>query len=183
MINRKIAISAVSILSAVTMLGSSAFAVFSSTNTNQSNSFGTGTLILQINRTAPTSTGVINVSGKMPGDVVSGALNLHNSGTVPAGSVSVTGIALSGDTPLANDLSLRFFRDDNANGIFDGTDAYLTGSAHLSDGVWTGLTLPTVSISAASSYHLGAEITFDSGAPNSDQGKTVNFDIGFQANQ
>lgn len=182
MINRKIAISAVSILSAVTMLGSSAFAVFSSQATNNNNSFGTGTLVLQINGQSPTSTGIINVTGKMPGDTVSGALELHNNGSVPASSVQVTGFTLGGNTELAPKLNVVFFADTNANGIQDNGEASL-GASTMDNVVWNGYTLPGVTLSANSSYHLGMSVNFDQSADSTLQNKSMTFTVGFQANQ
>lgn len=181
--NRKIIISGISIVSALTLMVGGAFAAFSSANTNTGNTFGAGTLSLQINTQTGTSTGVFSVTNATPGVAVSQDLLLKNGGSVDASSVQVSGITLGGVNPeLAGDVTLVFFHDTNANGVLDGGETVL-GTAHLNDGVWTGYTLPGVALSAGGTYELGAQVTLDLTAPNSDQGKNMTFDLGFQANQ
>lgn len=183
--NKKIAMSLMSIFAALTVTGGATFAAWTSTNTNQGNTFGAGDMVLQINSQGPVSTGVFALSNMVPGDVSDQPLTLANTGDADAATVKITGIPLAVNTELADKLTIMFFQDVDNNSVFSVGDVNL-GSAHLSDPVWTtggGYTLPGVTIAAGGSYLLGARITFDADADNSYQNKNLTFDINVTASQ
>ena len=175
--------SGLSIVSALTLLGGTAYAAFFSQNTYQGNAFAAGTMSLVINAQAPTSTGQLSMTGAAPGEGDSALLDLTMAGDVDASSVQVSAVNIGGaNADLANYITLTFFNDANGSGVLDGGETIL-GSAHLNDGVWTGYTLPGVTVPTAGNYKLGAQAVLDAGTPNTEQGKSLVFDIVFQANQ
>ncbi len=181
--NKKILFSGISILASLSIAVGGAFAAFSSVNTNAGNTFGAGTLVLSINTQTVTSTGVFGVTNAAPGQSFSQKLTLKNEGSVNASSVAVSSIAISGTNPeLAGDVTLLLFNDVNDNGVFDAGDVSL-GSGHLNDPSWVGFTLAGITLPAGGTYHLGGQVTLDLGAPNTDQGKSMSFNLALQANQ
>ncbi len=183
MLNRKIAISAVSIVACLAMLGGSAFAAFSSTNTNTGNTFGAGNMVLRINTQVSPSTGVFTIPSAAPGDVFSQKLTLQNTGTVDANFVKVGSIAIGGANPgLAAKLNLMLFKDANDNGVFDAGDTSL-GSGALDDPTWANFVLSGATLPAGGSYNLAAQLTFDPTTDDSFQGQSVAFNMAFTASQ
>lgn len=184
MINRKIAMSAMSILTALSLTGATAFAAFTSQATSSNNTFGSGDLVLRINTVAGVNTTpIFSVPSATPGQSFDQKMTLQNTGSVPAATVNVVSIGLGGpNNDLADKLTLNLFNDANDNGIFDGGDTSL-GSGHLSDPTWAGFTLPGVALGSGGTYNLGARVTFDADADNTYQGKSVSFSLAFQANQ
>lgn len=180
--NRRIIFSLISIASVVGMVGGSALAAFTSTASNNGNTFGAGSLTLSINTaTGSSSTPVFAVTNAAPGDVSAiQTLNLKNEGSVLANTVTLTGIDLGGDATLANNLVLELAVDNNGNGLIDPTET--VNNQSLSHGSWTGLVLGFPLAGGASKPVL-ARITFDAGAPNSVQGTSASFNFNFQASQ
>ncbi len=183
MLNRKIAISLITIVAALALTAGGTFALFNSTATNAGNTFGTGALTLSINTVAGTSTGVFSVASAIPGQTFNQALTLKNEGNVPASSVKVSGITLGGNSEIADKLMLQLYLDTNANNVYDsGADTSL-GTGALNDPSWTGFVLPGVTLAGGASSPVRAQLTFDSTADNTYQGKSVTFDLGFMATQ
>lgn len=181
--NRKIFFSLVSICSVVGMVSGSALAVFTSSASNNGNTFGAGNLVLNINGAAgATSSPVFTVGSIAPGYTTTQVITLSNTGSVAASSVVLTSIGHSGSTPdLGDKLSLQIY-DDNGNGILDGGDV-LRGSAHITDPAWSSINLGFGLAASGGSHQILAVVTFDSDADNSFQGTSSTFDLNFQANQ
>lgn len=174
------------------MMGAASFAAFTSANTNTGNTFGAGTLTLEINGSAPTSTGVFTTSDAKPGDVVGPKiLDLKNTGSVDASDIILTGITVNPTVPtvtptpsplpnLGDVLTLQLYNDDGTTpGVVDIGD-HLLGQAHLTSAGWTSLDLH-IPLAHGATVQLLAVITFDSGAGNVYQGTGVSFDMTFQA--
>jgi len=95
MINRKIFLSGISILSALVLMGGAAFALFTSNATSSDNTFASGTLSLfvddenepAVDNTVTTS---ISASDFAPGNSVSGFISLDNAGTLPFSGIDFT---------------------------------------------------------------------------------------------
>lgn len=91
--NSKIAMSAMSILASLAIMGGATFAFFSDSGTSSSNTFSTGTLILKL--TDANETDQDSVTASFGGTLVPGSctgnqtLNLKNTGTVPANHAEV----------------------------------------------------------------------------------------------
>lgn len=182
--NTRIAISGLSIVASLALVTTGAYAMFSSSASNNGNTFGSGTLTLKINGQTPTSTNVFSVTGAAPGSTSSTQnLQLQNTGTVAAASSKLTGITV---TPLSSPnlgdvVTLELWKDSNDDGIINGSDT-LIKSAHLTDGSWTNLDLGSP-LPALGHQNILARLTFDSGANDTYQNGNVSFDLGFQANQ
>jgi len=181
--NKKIVFSAVSIVSSLGLMVGATFANFSSTASNTGNTFGSGTLVLAINGLAAlASSHVFTVPNAVPGYSQTQVLDLSNTGSVNAGSTTLTGISVTphatGD--LGDALTLTLYRDDG-NGIYDAGDTQIA-TGHLVDPVWNNLNLG-FGLLALGNHKVFAVLTFDSGAGDSYQGKSVSFDFNFQANQ
>lgn len=181
--NRSILLGLISIFATVAIVGGSAFALFSSAASNTGNTFGAGTLVLKINGSGPTSTGVFDVPSASPGQFFEQKLTLSNTGSIDASSVKVASIGVGGTNPeLAGVLTLKLFNDLDNSGTFNSGDVTL-GEAHLNDAAWTNFTLPSANLGAGGTYLLGGRLTFDSTADDTFQGKSATFDLNFQANQ
>lgn len=178
--NSRIALSGLSILASLALVTTGAYAAFSSTNSNNGNTFGSGSLTLNINGSA-TSSPIFTLSGKAPGDVAQGVLDLQNVGTISANSVKITTIDTAGSN-LGDVLTLDLYKDVDDSGTINTGDT-LVGSAHLSDPAWTNLVLAGVTLPAAGHQKLIAKITFDAGADNSHQSQSLTFNFNFQADQ
>lgn len=92
MINKKIALSAMSILSALAIMGGATFAYFSDTGTSSQNTFSSGTLNMKLSDADQTDQD--NVGGtwglnSAPGDTFTGILNIKNTGNVAANHVEL----------------------------------------------------------------------------------------------
>lgn len=83
MLNRKIAISAISILASLALMGGATFAYFTDTKTSSDNTFASGTLDIDIVQTGGTSGFIpFNVTGMQPGDMVAKCAGVSNIGTL-----------------------------------------------------------------------------------------------------
>lgn len=184
MISRRVLMSVISIFTVIGLVTTTTYALFSAQATNTGNTFGAGTLTLDVTPGVTPAPGPgFTVSGAAPGQSFDQLFNLNNTGTVAASAVKIAGIAREGANPnLADKLTLTLFDDANSNGTYDVGETLL-GSAHLSDPVWNGYTIPGAAIPAGGTYKLGARITFDSDTDNSYQGLSMSFNITFQANQ
>lgn len=184
--NSKIALSGLSILAALAIVGGATYAAFSSAASNTGNTFGAGSLTLKINGFGgSTSTPIFSVSNAAPGSS-SGPLllNLSNTGTVNGSTTKLTGIDVtpSGDPPnLGGKLTLTLYNDVDDNGTLTGPDTVI-GSAHLTDPAWTNLSLG-FGLAAGTDHGVLALLSFDSDADDSYQGTGVNFNLNFKLDQ
>lgn len=186
--NRRIAMSAMSIVGALAVAGGTTFAAFTSEASNNNNTFGAGELVLTLDAQAGSSSTAFFTlpSGQVPGVQTDHVLVLGNTGTVPAAEVEVSGIDLNSGTnfaALAAELVLTFWTDTDSDGEIDGGETihateYLSNSAYWTDRTLAGVTLP-----ASGSQTVKAKLAFDLDAPNTVQGASLNFDINFRANQ
>lgn len=204
MINKKIALSAISILSALVLMGAATFAFFSNQGSSTGNIFAAGTLDLQLDdeneQFIDDVSASITGSDMAPGDSTSGFISLHNNGSLSISDV-VLGATQTNNTnggdgsDLADvlNLTVKTNPDDNTCPDEDGDTADLTGTIASAIGNSSlPLTLTELvnedydalpGLTPGSSYFLCVTATLDSDAGNEYQGdsKTVNFD--FTANQ
>ncbi|OGK18147.1 hypothetical protein A3D80_02705 [Candidatus Roizmanbacteria bacterium RIFCSPHIGHO2_02_FULL_40_13b] len=182
--NRQILFSLISIVSVVGMVGGSAFAMFSSTATNDGNTFGAGTLVLEIDgEPGSGSSQKFIVTDIAPGESETQMLALSNTGSIDATSVVLSSIGHTGSSPdLGDKLTLRMYDDNGTTvGVFDGGDT-LRGTAHITDGAWSNISMG-FGLLTGETHNVFAVVTFDSDADNSYQGMSSFFDLNFQANQ
>lgn len=186
--NTRIAMSGLSIVAALAMMSTSALAAFTATATNTGNTFGTGTLVLNINSgTNGTSTGVFtNITNFLPGTSSTVQhLLLKNTGSIPMNTVSVTGVNLAdgSDSNLAGTVHLKMWVDADHDGTINGTEAVLADKT-LSDATWNNLAIPGATIPATTGQlDVAAMLVFPDTTDQTLQGKSVTFSIGFQGNQ
>ncbi len=194
--NKKIAMSAMSIMSALTIMGGATFAAFTSEAQNEGNTFGSGELVLQINGAAGnastpvfdvqagTNTSIFFADAAAPGDSVEASWLLTNTGSTDAEPILLDQIDLGGDTVLAGVLTLEIFRDDGDNSGELGGDDVLIHSAHLDSPTWNDLTLTGVALPASGGdQRIYARLTFDASADNTYQNKNLVFNVDFRADQ
>lgn len=108
--NKKIALSGLSILTAFALMGGAAYAYFTSSQSALGNTISTGTMTFEgkISDTAGVSTGdsgKFSVSDLVPGGTLVRCLWVKNTGTV-AGRYKIYASAESGDTSLGNLLTV-----------------------------------------------------------------------------
>jgi len=209
MINKKIALSAMSILSALAIMGSATFAFFSSSATSSDNTFASGTLNLLVDDNneitpAPSVTGSLSISNFAPGQSTSGFISLHNGGSIPIAEVELGADTTETADPGANSdmrnvLSLTVLVDDgtpdtscaggeNVTGAIDlavGNNSSPLTLAEFDDGgtdVYDAL-LTGTGLAAGTTRNVCFTVTFDSGATDIYQGDAVNTTFNFTANQ
>lgn len=175
--------SAISIVTSLALMTGAAFAAFTSTATNNSNTFGAGTLVLNINNSlGSTSNALFDLPSLIPGTSSPvQEMNLENTGTIPMSSVMITGLIVDNST-LASHLTLTLFNDHNGDGVQNTGDSTLA-SAVLTDPSWTNFTLPSLTIPANGEVHVGASVAFDNTTDNTLQGQTTHLNINLQGNQ
>jgi hypothetical protein len=170
--NRKIAISGLSILTALTLLSSSAFAAFTTTATATGNTFSTTTptLTVQVDGGSPDiSVAGVTVTGLTPGTAgPSHTFTLANTNLDTSGDLSVAlQFTDTGSTLPGTDL---FFHVVCPSLSLDINDSF-------SNWVSAGHTLGTVAHNSNAVCTMTP--TLISGAPNSDIGTHDNFDAVF----
>ena len=127
MLNKKIALSAMSILASLALLGGATFAFFSDAGTSSNNVFATGTLDLKLSDSTPevdqdNVTASFGSGALVPGSCTgSQTLNLKNTGTIAADHAEVH-------------LTLNSITDINTNAEPD-IDTFLRLSVLTYDGV------------------------------------------------
>lgn len=186
MINRRIIASGLSIVSALAVMGGATFAAFSSQASNNGNTFGAGSLTLQINgQSGSASTPVFAISNAAPGATSTQVLNLKNSGTTNATSTELESIDVTVDAGnafnLGDELTLELYNDVNDDGLLDGGDT-LISSGVLTNPGWANTPLG-FGLNAGGDQNVLAKVTFNSGAGNIYQGMGVTFDFNFKASQ
>ena len=189
--NRQITLGLLSIFAVIALVGGVTFAAFSSTASNEGNTFGAGTLTLWINGDGGSaSTDVFHLlTDKQPGYSITQALELKNNGTVDASSVKLVNIDLtpsptpgSGVGNLGDKLTLVLWDDTDDSGTINNLEVAIR-TAHLTDPLWSNQSLGFSTFTAGETRHLKAKLTFDSDADDTYQGTSATFNFNFQANQ
>ncbi len=203
--NSKIALSAISILASLALVGGATFALFSDVATSSDNTFATGTLNLQIDDTDQSATesvtGSIFANNFAPGQSVTSFISLHNPvGSLPIAEVEMTADTLETADPdglsdLRNVLQLAVMVDDST------PDSECTGGASVTSAIdlqvgdnVTPLTLAEFDngtdeydalpgLLAGETKYVCFTVTFDSTAGNTYQGDVVNTTFTFTGNQ
>src|SRR3989344_915283 len=135
--NKKIALSAMSILTSLALLGGATFAFFSDEGTSTDNTFGAGTLDLLLDNDGVTFlddvTATFDVDGMAPGDSAAQEISFHN-----AGSISIAEIAMKLDcvgtdpdtdpSNLCDVLNLKIHEGGTASGGECGAGTDVTGT-------------------------------------------------------
>ena len=183
--NTKIVLSAISITSALALMGGATLATFSSAASSTGNTFAAGNMVLKLNGFGgSTSTPVFTVAAAKPGDISVAVIELTNTGSVAAGAASLEGITLSSpSTPdLAGQLTLNLYNDVNDNGALDdGIDTLIHSALLNAD--WSD-TLLGFGLAASTGHHkVIAKLTFNSGADNTYQGTHATFALNFREDQ
>lgn len=187
--NKKIFFSATSILAALALMGGSTFAFFSSTATSTGNVFASGTLNLLLddnNEETPAATVTSSFGGTnlVPGGSVSGFVSMHNSGTIDLAEVHLSGNETVTSSPdLAGKLNITSAKIGTeqtcTTAPVDITGSFTTLAALNS----AGLDLPSSAISASGTKYLCMTFTFDSGADDTYQGKSITNTFTFVGHQ
>lgn len=208
MINKKIALSLISIVAALSIMGGATFAFFSSSGTSTDNTFASGTLRLfldDVNETAVDGTvvGSITASGFAPGQSTSGFVSLDNDGSISFAEVEMgidTSITANPDATgdMSSVLILEEVRFDDATpdsacvggaNIASTIDAQVGNSdgtlrlSEFDDGAGTNVYDAFPGIAAGDTRNVCFVVRFESTAGNEFQGDTANSAITFTANQ
>lgn len=180
MINQKIALSALSIVTALALTGGATFAFFNSQATSSANTFASGTLVLSFDDTTnvQSTTNQIGGSNLAPNTCTGNqTINLYNNGTINGTSMAVA----AGNTNGAMSPFLRINSftiggnnvsesDANGNGYFDLQDIEMTPA--------TG-----TGIVANSTADAVMDVCLDQSAGNTLQNTTNNLTLVFTLNQ
>lgn len=179
--NKKIAMSGLSIVAALTLMGGATYAAFSSDASNPGNTFGGGTLDLKINGVSLSgSTPVFTVPAIGTGQSVVQPIILSNGGTVNSVSTKLVNITHTGSVPdLGDKLTLELIDDIDGNGVLDLTDP-IRGTAHITDPAWANIDL---GFGLGSPHRVFARVTLDASTDNTYQGKTSNFSLNFSTSE
>ena len=129
MFNKKILASAISIVTALSMMGAATFAYFSDTGTNNDNVFSTGTLDMELSNDNSTFTedvtATFGLADGAPGDTFNDTLFIKNTGSVDANHIELTTI---------NNVTESEVAPGNSNSIFLDTVIEITALDWDSDG-------------------------------------------------
>jgi spore coat-associated protein N len=184
--NRKIIFSSMSIVAALSLMGGSAFAAFTSSASNTGNTFGAGSITLTLNgQSGSGSTALFTLSNKVPGDSSLQSIVLANAGNVNSASTKVTAVTSNStggtnSVVLGDKLMLTLFDDANSNDAVDSGEEL--ASYALTDSSWTNKDLG-FGLNAGDSKPVKAKLVFDSSAGNDYQGASTTFSISFQTSQ
>lgn len=185
MINRKIAMSGMSILASLALMGGATFAFFSDSGTSTGNTFSTGTLDLKL-ADADETTGTDSVTASFgSGSLVPGSctgdqtLFLRNDGTIAANHAEVrvsnvvtdTGSNATPDMDAYLRINKLTYDDVDVTGQI--TNNNISEFLDLND--WaTGSGLDNLSLTNLNSSHaLVLDVCLDSSAPNEIQADSV----------
>jgi hypothetical protein len=185
--NKKIIMSALSIVSALTITGGATYAAFFAEASNTGNSFASGELTMDLLVDGSNATPAFSITNAKPGDVFDKQITLRNTGSMAATSTSIIGVE-STSAPTSPDLSdkllLTIYNDLTGNGL-DGGDPIIKGPLALNDVAWeTSQTLGFGLASGLGTHAVIARVTFDPTADNTYQGKSTGlFKFNFRADQ
>ncbi|MBI4137359.1 hypothetical protein HY469_04820 [Candidatus Roizmanbacteria bacterium] len=195
--NTRIALSGLSILTVLSLVGGATFALFSDEATSANNVFATGTLDLQLDDDDETFTDNVSASfggtDLIPEATVSGFISLHNAGSVAInevlfGATEVSNSNNADGSILADVLNLTVGTDSDS-ACDTVSDITGTVAAAIGDNV-SPLTLSELIAEdydalpgLGSDYYLCLTATMDTGAGNTYQGDTYTVDFDFTAMQ
>lgn len=169
--NKKIMMSGLSIISALALLGGTAFAAFTTTATATGNTFSTDNPSLLITTTAGpgTSEPGFTVSGLIPGGSSSPqAFDLVNNGLNPLSVNAQFTITNGATTPIVDDMSITI---SCTNG-FTATETHPVS-------YWTSGTVPLGTLNPSGTANCTMTGSLANGVGNPDANKTVIFDAVF----
>lgn len=184
--NTKIALSALSILTALSLMGGATFAYFSDAGTSSANTFSTGTLILKLTDSNETDqdsvTASFGSSTLVPGSCTGNqTLNLQNTGTVAANHAEVavsnvvTDNAPTASPDMAAWLRINLLTYDAVSVLGQITDTNGNGWADLAD--WQALSataLDNLGLANLNGNHpLVMDVCLNSTTPNEVQSDSV----------
>ncbi|MBI2034686.1 MAG: hypothetical protein HYT11_03070 [Candidatus Levybacteria bacterium] len=179
MINKKIALSGLSILASLSLMLGATYAFFSSTATSTDNVFGTGTLELlldDVDDTTPATTvdASFGDSSMAPGDETSGFISMHNDGSIDIAEVNLGATETVSSSPdLAGKLNITSAKIDSVS-TCDDAPTNISGSfttlAALNS---TDLDLPGSGILAGGTRYLCMTFELDEGTDDTYQGKSI----------
>lgn len=197
-LNRKILISGLSILSALTVMGAATFAYFSDANSSIGNTFTAGNLDLQLDDVNDSlSSGSITASiggtDLAPGATVSGFISVHNAGSVDMAEVVFGADQTAGaDSPnLADVIDLTVMTGTNntcTEGAVNQTNTIALALGNntlpltLSELVTTNYdALP--GLTGGSTYYVCISAQMETGSDDTYQGDSATVDFIFKGNQ
>lgn len=187
--NTKIALSTLSILTALSLVGGATFAFFSDSGTSNDNFFSIGTLDLKLSDDTP-ETDQDNVTASfggtdlVPGATVSGQLRLKNSGSINAdhAEIAVVNNNSDGTNPLDEVLELLTLDYDGSSVLSQVADANGNTYKDLDDLATSGLdNLSLTDIGVNHPLDLTVQMRSDAG--NVYQGDSVDSDWTITLNQ
>ncbi len=182
----KILLSFLTIAAVLVAVSGATTALFTSTASNNGNTFGAGTLVLKINGAPGSgSTSVFNISNAAPGYSENQVLTLQNTGSVAASNLLLTGVTVNDNISsttanLGNVLTAYIWEDTNGNGVIDDGEPTWINGTHLT-AIGSNINLGPLGVGAT--RHFKIKLTFDQGAGNEYQGESISFNFNFQANQ
>lgn len=187
--NSRIALSGLSILTALALMGGAAFAFFSDQGTSNNNIFATGTLDLKLSDDTPeidldNVTASFGGTNMAPGATVSGQLRLKNTGTINADHAKIVLVNTNSDTsnPLDAVLELLTLDYDGSSVLSQVTDANSNGFQDLDDLENSGL--DNLSLTDLNINHpLDLTVKFSTTAGSQYQGDNVDSDWTITLNQ
>jgi len=198
--NTKIAMSAMSILTSLALVGGATFAAFTDQASSTGNTFGTGSLNLQLDDTnevtpVETVTASIAGTGMVPGGTaVNGFISAHNGGTTPIAKVLFGAnqtAGAGGAFNIADKLNLTVKTDPTDSTCASGADQTGAIATQLGDG-FSPLTMSELvaadydalsGLAASSTYYVCLTAVLDSSADNNYQNLNGTFDFVFTGSQ
>ena len=179
MLNKKIALSAMSILASLALLGGATFAFFSSAGTSTDNVFGTGTLTLlldDVDDTTPAATidASFGDSSMAPGETTSGFISMHNDGSIDIAEVNLGATETVSSTPdLAEKLNITSAEIDTVSTCDDDPVDVSSSFTTLAALNSADFDLPSSDIAAGATKYLCMTFELDEGTDDTYQGKSI----------
>ena len=179
MLNKKIALSAMSILASLALLGGATFAFFSSAGTSTDNVFGTGTLTLlldDVDDTTPAATidASFGDSSMAPGETTSGFISMHNDGSIDIAEVNLGATETVSSTPdLAEKLNITSAEVDTVSTCDDDPVDVSSSFTTLAALNSADFDLPSSDIAAGATKYLCMTFELDEGTDDTYQGKSI----------
>jgi predicted ribosomally synthesized peptide with SipW-like signal peptide len=210
MVNRQIAISTLSIISALLLTGGATFAFFSDSASSTGNTFTSGTLDLKLDdedeiTPGNSVSGSLSIANFAPGASTSGFISLHNSGSIKIEKIKMTANATVNQNPdnfgdIRDVLNLDVILDDETpdpsctggTSLTSAIDSEVgNGSAPLTltefndgtDNEFDAILEGSEFLAAGETRNVCFTVTFASSAGNIYQGDSANVTFGFTALQ
>lgn len=200
--NKKIALSGISIFAALMLMGGATFAYFSDSGQSTGNTFGVGTLDLRLddsNEITPVDniSATFNLTNIGPGDTATQEISFHNQGSLPISEIAMelsSSKGVSDVTDLRDKLNMKVVAGGTASGgdCTGGTDVTSAIDTAVGDGI-TPLTMTEftgdhydslpISLAPAADGKVCIRIVLDSGTGNTYQGDSATATFTFIAHQ